>query len=144
MKRIFKNIAAPLIFSGLFFVPVLSSAQTTDGMNNDNNNKSQTEFEVMEEMQISKTKAGHRRSYHNSHLKIRSRIITSLSDGINDYRSQAELEAIEELLYIQAISDLRKLSSADPVQASIRELSIISNLMASNYDKELRGSQNIR
>jgi len=38
MKTKYKNLAAAIMMSGLFFVPVFCSAQTTGSFNHDNNN----------------------------------------------------------------------------------------------------------
>ena len=153
MKNIIKNLVVPLIFSGLFFVPVLSSAQTSEGIINDSNNfliptlnndKSQAEIEAIEQMQILEAKFKLRRLYLKRSKKIKKRVFASISKVINDDRSQAEVEAEEVLLFIQAIPDFQKLNRIDPVQASSQQFSLISDLMALNYDEEMSVLQNIK
>ena len=153
MKNIIKNIAIALMLSGLFFVPVLSSAQTSGGIVNDSNNllspplnndKSQAEIEAVEEMLILEAKSNLQPLYLNGPQQVNSRIFTSISNVINDDKSQAEVEAEEELPYIQTISAFRKLNAIDPIQASSKQFSLISILMAANYGEEMSVLQNIR
>jgi hypothetical protein len=153
MKKIIKNIVATLMLSGLFFIPVLSSAQTSGGMVNErnsflippiNNDKSQAEIEAVKEMLDLEAKTNRQPLYRNDPRTIKSRIFTSISNVINDDKSQAEVEAVEELIYIQAISVFRKLNTIVPVQASSRQFSFISNLVAANNGEELSVLQNIR
>lgn len=153
MKNIIKNIVAALILSGLFFIPVLCSAQTLGGIVNDSNNllspplnndKSQAEIEAVEGMLILEAKSNLQPLYLNDPQQINSRMFTSISNVINDGISQAEVEAEEELLYIQTISAFRKLNVIDPIQASSKQFLLISNLMATNYGEEMSVLQNMR
>ncbi len=153
MKNIIKNIVAPLILSGLFFIPVLSSGQTSEGIINDSNNfliptlnndKSQAEIEAIEQMQIMEAKFKLRRLYLKRSKKIKKRVFASISKVINDDRSQAEVEAEEVLLYIQAKPYFQKLNRIDPIQASSQQFSLISDLMVLNYGEEMSALQNIK
>jgi hypothetical protein len=152
MKSIIKNIVAPLILSGLFFIPVLSSAETSVSIFIDNNDKSQAEIEAIEQMQILEAQSKARRLFMSKvrglflkrSNKKKNQIFVSNLNEIYDNRSQAEVEAQEELLYIQIISTFRKLNPIDPVQAHSDQFSLISDLMASNDDKVLSVLNNLR
>jgi len=153
MKNIIKNIVAALILSGLFFIPVLSSAQTSGDIVNDSNNllspplyndKSQAEIEAIEEMLILEAKSNFKPLYLNDPQKFNSRIFSSKSNVMNKDKSQAEVEAEEELLYIQAISIFRKLYVIDPIQANSKQSSLISNILVANYGEEIGVLQNLR
>ena len=153
MKNIIKNIVAALILSGLFFVPVLSSAQTSSDIVNDNNkllnpslyiDKSQVEIEAIEEMLILEAKSNLKPLYLNDPQKFNRRMFSSKSNEMNKDKSQAEVEAEEELLYIQAISVFRKLYAIDPIQANSKQSSLISNILVANYGEEIGLLQNLR
>ena len=152
MKKTTKNIVTSLVLSGLFFVPVLSCAETSGSIVIDNIDKSQAEIEAIEQMQIlevqSKTqrlfKSKIQRLFLKRSNKKKNRIFISNLNEIYDNRSQAEIEAQEELLYIQIISTYRKIKQIDPLQANGDQFSLISNLMAVKYDEEVSALLNIR
>ena len=153
MKNIIKNIVAALILSGLFFVPVLSYAQTSSDIVNDSNKllrpslynyKSQAEIEAIEEILILEAKSNLKPLYLNDPQKFNSRMFSSKSNVMNKDKSQAEVEAEEELLYIQAISVFGNLYAIDPIQASIKQPSLISNILVSNYGEEMGVLQDLR
>ena len=116
MKNLIKNIAAVIMLSGLFFIPVFSSAQNTGSIANDNNNllnlslyndKSQTELEAAEQILILEDRSNRKSSYQYGAQQILSRILSSISNEIENDKSQAEVEAAEELLYVQTILDIQ-------------------------------------
>ncbi len=144
MKNISKTILTSLILSGLFFIPVLSSAQFSWNKVNDNIDKSQSETEAVEEMLILDARSDIQASYQQSRRQIKSRIFASNANLIDNIGSQAEAEAVVELLCIQIISNFRELNTIDPIQVNNDQFSQISNLMASNHGEEISLIQNIR
>ena len=70
MKTIIKNIAAPLIFCGLFFIPVLSCAKTSASIVIDNIDKSQAEIEAIEQMQILEVQSKARRLFKSKNQRL--------------------------------------------------------------------------
>ncbi len=140
MKNISRTILTSLVLSGLFFIPVLSSAQFSDN----NIDKSQSETEAVEEMLILDTRSNIRASHQLSRQEIKSRIFASNENLINGIGSQAEAESVVELLCIQVISNFRNLKTIDPIQVNNDQFSQISNLMAANFDKDISLLQNIR
>ena len=152
MKKTTKNIVTSLVLSGLFFVPVLSCAETSGSIFIDNNDKSQAEIEAIEQMQILEAQSKARRLFKSKIQRLflkrsnkkKNRIFISNLNEIYDNRSQAEIEAQEELLYIQIISTYRKIKQIDPLQANGDQFSLISNLMAVKYDEEVSALLNIR
>ena len=142
MKRIIKNIVAPAILSGLFFIPVLSSAQKSEDIVNDNN-KSQAEIEAAEDIQKLETKSKARRSFLRKSKKMKNRIYASISNSIYKDRSQAEIESAEELNKIHTIFVYRNLNQIDLIQANYYQSFLSSGIMALNPDEE-GGLQNLR
>jgi hypothetical protein len=141
------------MISGLFFVPVLCSAQTGGGIDNDNNsllippindNKSQAEVEAVEGMLYMEAMSDLQLFSLSDPQQTSSRIFTLVSNVINDDRSQAEAEAAEESQYIQAIPAIRQLNISDPIQVSSRQFTLISNVMATNYETQMSVIQSIR
>ena len=85
-----------------------------------------------------------RRLFIKRSNKKKNRIFVSDLNEIYDNRSQAEVEAQEELLYIQIISTYRKLKPIKPVQANGDQFSLIANLLAANYGQDVNALRNIR
>jgi len=144
MKNISKTILTSLILSGLFFIPVLSSAQFSGYEVNENIDKSQSETEAIEEMLILNSRSDIQALCQQSRRQIKSRIFAYNSNAIDNIGSQAEAEAVVELLCIQTISNFRKLNLIEPIQTNNDQFSQISNLMAVNYGEEVSALQNIR
>jgi hypothetical protein len=144
MKNISKTILTSIVLSGLFLIPVLSSAQNSGNMVNDNIDKSQAESEAVEEMLILDSRSGFQASHQQSRQQIKSRIFAYSANAIDNIDSQAEAEAAVELRCIQIMSKIQKLSTINPVQVNNDQFSQISNLMAANYGEDIIPLQNIR
>ena len=153
MKNLIKNFVVTLIVGGLFFVPVFSYAQISGEGVVDNNNtpspqfnddKSQAEIEAMEDIQIREPKSKFRRLFVRKSKKTKNRVFASFSSSLYMDRSQAELEAAEELFNIHIISDYRKSKSIDPIQVNNDQVSKISEFMALNYNEKNSAKQNLR
>ena len=143
MKRIIKNIAAPVIFSGLFFIPVLSSAQSSEDIDKDNNNRSQAEIEAAEDIQKLENKSKAHRSFLRKSKKIKNRIYASISSSIYKDRSQAEIESAEELNKLHMIFVYRNLNQINLIQANYYQSYLNSGIIALIPDEE-GGLRNLR
>ena len=142
MKSIIKNIAAPVILSGLFFIPVLSSGQSSEDIVKDNN-KSQAEIEAAEDIGKLEAKSKFRRSFLRKSKKMKNRIYASISNSIYENRSQAEIESAEELNKIHTIFVYRNLNQINLIQANYYQSFLSSGIMALIPDEE-GGLQNLR
>ena len=144
MKSKIKNIATALILSGLFFIPVLCSAQNSNGLVDDNINKSQAEIEAIEEMLNLEAKFRVQEIFIKRSEKIENRVYAANSNIINEDRSQAEIEAGEELLDILIISGIPRLNQTEPIQANYHQSPPNSNIMALHFEEEIGTLQIIR
>ena len=144
MKNTSKTILTSLVLSGLFFIPVLSSAQFSGNEVNDNIDKSQSETEAVEEMKMLDSRSNIQASYQQSRQQIKSRVFAYNSNAIDNIGSQAEAEAFVEILCIHIISNFRKLNSIESIQVNNDQFTQVSNVMAANYGEETSLLQNVR
>ena len=153
MKNISKTILTSLVLSGLFFIPVLSSAQTSVRIVNDNNNtsdlhlysdKSQAEIEAIEVMLVLEAQSSHQPLHQNDLNQFSRRFFTSVSNAINNDKSLAEVEVKEGLFYIETLSAVRRINVTDLIQASCKQSNLLSNILTANYGEEMNLLKNLR